>query len=43
MALNILIVDDSCLVRKAIKRIIEMIDLDVGKILEAADGLERWI
>ena len=40
MTLNILIVDDSCLVRKAIKRIIEMIDLDVAKILEASDGSE---
>ena len=40
MALNILIVDDSCLVRKAIKRIIEMADLDDGKIYEATNGLE---
>lgn len=40
MALNILIVDDSCLVRKAIKRIIEMIDLDDGNIYEAENGLE---
>ena len=40
MALNILIVDDSCLVRKAIKRIIEMIDLDDGNIFEAENGLE---
>ena len=40
MTLNILIVDDSCLVRKAIKRIIEMIDLDDGNIYEAENGLE---
>jgi len=40
MALDILIVDDSRLVRKAIKRIIEMIELDVGKLYEAENGLE---
>jgi two-component system chemotaxis response regulator CheY len=40
MALNILIVDDSCLVRKAIKRIIEMIDLNDSEIHEAENGLE---
>lgn len=40
MALNILIVDDSCLVRKAIKRIIEMIDLEDGEIYEAENGLK---
>ena len=40
MALNILVVDDSSLVRKAIKRIIEMIELDVNEIHEAENGLE---
>jgi len=40
MALNILIVDDSSLTRKAIKRIIDMLGLDVGQILEAGDGME---
>jgi len=40
MALNILIVDDSSLTRKAIKRIIDMLGLDVGQILEAENGIE---
>ncbi len=38
MALNILIVDDSSLTRKAIKRIIGMLGLNVGQILEAEKG-----
>lgn len=40
MALNILIVDDSSLTRKKIKRIIEMVDLDVEQFLEAENGVE---
>ncbi len=40
MALNILIVDDSSLTRKKIKRIIEMVDLDVRQFLEAENGVE---
>ena len=40
MALNILIVDDSSLTRKKIKRIIEMVDLDVEQFLEAENGIE---
>jgi two-component system chemotaxis response regulator CheY len=40
MALNILIVDDSSLTRKRIKRIIEMVNLDVGQFLEAGNGVE---
>ena len=40
MVLNILIVDDSSLTRKAIKRIIDMLGLDVGQILEAENGTE---
>ena len=40
MALNILIVDDSSLTRKAIKRIIDMVGLDVGQIFEAENGIE---
>lgn len=39
MAYNILIVDDSVLTRMAIKRILGMIDIPVGRILEASDGL----
>lgn len=38
MAWNILIVDDSSLTRKRIKRIIEMADLDVGEFLDAENG-----
>ena len=38
MALNLLIVDDSSLTRKAIRRIIDMADLDVGEVLEAENG-----
>ena len=40
MALNILIVDDSLLTREAIKRIINMIELDTEQILEAKNGRE---
>jgi two-component system chemotaxis response regulator CheY len=40
MALNVLIVDDSSLTRKRIKRIIEMANLDVGQFLEAGNGVE---
>lgn len=40
MAWNILIVDDSSLTRKRIKRIIEMANLDVGEFLEAENGEE---
>jgi two-component system, chemotaxis family, chemotaxis protein CheY len=40
MAMNILIVDDSALTRKAIRRIIGMLDLDVNEVLEAGDGAD---
>lgn len=40
MGLNILIVDDSSLTRKAIRRMIGMVQLDVGSIFEAGNGLE---
>ena len=40
MALNILIVDDSSLTRKAIRRIIDMLGLEVEQILEAENGSE---
>lgn len=39
MALNILIVDDSSLTRKAIRRILSMVELEIGEILEAENGL----
>lgn len=40
MAWNILIVDDSSLTRKRIRRIIEMADLDIGEFMEAENGAE---
>ncbi len=40
MAWNILIVDDSSLTRKRIRRIIEMVGLDVGQFLDAENGAE---
>jgi two-component system, chemotaxis family, chemotaxis protein CheY len=36
--INVLVVDDSTLTRKAIRRIIEMTGLDVGAILDAENG-----
>jgi two-component system chemotaxis response regulator CheY len=38
MAMTILIVDDSTLTRKAIRRIIDMTDLEVGVVFEAENG-----
>ena len=40
MDMNVLIVDDSSLTRKAIRRIVDMIGLDVEQILEAENGIE---
>ena len=40
MGLNILIVDDSSLTRKAIRRIIDMLELEVEQIFEAENGAE---
>ena len=40
MAVNLLIVDDSALTRKAIQRIVRMIDTDLGEIIEAENGVE---
>ncbi len=40
MPWNILIVDDSSLTRKRIKRIIEMANIDVGQFLDAENGEE---
>jgi two-component system chemotaxis response regulator CheY len=39
MAMNILIVDDSSLTRKAIRRTIGMIDMEIGEIFEADNGV----
>jgi len=40
MALNVLIVDDSVLTRKKIRRIIEMVDVEVDNFKEAGNGAE---
>jgi len=40
MALNILIVDDSALTRKAIRRVIDMVGVDTERVLEAENGKE---
>lgn len=40
MAHNILIVDDSALTRIAIKRVLEMVDLDIDLIFEAENGFK---
>lgn len=40
MSNDILIVDDSATIRNMMKRTIRMIDLDVGEIFEAANGIE---
>lgn len=40
MAYNILIVDDSAIVRSVIKRTIGLCGVDVGEIFEAANGRE---
>ncbi len=40
MGMNVLIVDDSSLTRKAIRRIVDMIGLDIEKIFEAENGRE---
>lgn len=40
MGMNVLIVDDSSLTRKAIRRIVDMIGLDIAKVFEAENGRE---
>jgi len=40
MGMNVLIVDDSSLTRKAIRRIVDMIGLDIENVFEAQNGVE---
>jgi two-component system chemotaxis response regulator CheY len=40
MAYNILIVDDSPVARRVVRRAVDMSGLDVGRVLEATDGVE---
>lgn len=40
MAQDVLIVDDSATMRKMVRRTMDMADLDVGEVYEAANGIE---
>ena len=40
MSMNVLLVDDSAVMRKVLTRALRQAGLDVGDILEAGDGLE---
>jgi two-component system chemotaxis response regulator CheY len=40
MAFNILIVDDSPAMRRVVRRVVEIAGVDVGKYLEAGNGIE---
>lgn len=40
MALDVLIVDDSAAIRKILQRVLAQAEVPLGKVLEAADGLE---
>ncbi|MBM3737264.1 MAG: response regulator [Acidobacteria bacterium] len=40
MALDVLIVDDSAAIRKILQRVLFQADIQVGKVLEAGDGVE---
>ena len=40
MVLDVLIVDDSAAIRKILQRVLRQTDVVLGKVLEAADGLE---
>jgi two-component system chemotaxis response regulator CheY len=40
MAVDVLIVDDSAAIRKILQKMLGQAGLDVGKVLEAGDGLE---
>ena len=40
MSKDVLIVDDSTTIRNMVKRTIRMIDLDVGELYEASNGIE---
>ncbi len=40
MPLDVLIVDDSAAIRKILQRVLIQADIQVGKVIEAGDGLE---
>jgi two-component system chemotaxis response regulator CheY len=39
-SLNILIVDDSAMMRKMVRRVVELTELEIGQVHEAANGSE---
>jgi two-component system chemotaxis response regulator CheY len=43
MAFNILIVDDSPAMRRVVRRVIDISGVDVGKYMEAGNGLEALV
>jgi two-component system, chemotaxis family, chemotaxis protein CheY len=43
MAFNILIVDDSPAMRRVVRRVVDIAGVDVGKYLEAANGVEALV
>jgi two-component system chemotaxis response regulator CheY len=40
MPVDVLIVDDSAAIRKILQRMLKQAGLDIGKVLEAGDGIE---
>jgi len=40
MPVDVLIVDDSAAIRKILQRMLKQAGLDIGKVLEAGDGME---
>jgi two-component system chemotaxis response regulator CheY len=40
MPIDVLIVDDSAAIRKILQRILQKVGLDIGKVVEAGDGVE---
>lgn len=40
MPLDVLIVDDSAAIRKILQRVLIQADIQIGKVIEAGDGLE---
>ncbi len=43
MSYNVLIVDDSAIIRAAVKKILGMADVDLADVYEAADGAEAMV
>ena len=43
MPVDVLIVDDSAAIRKILQRVLTQAELPLGKVIEAADGLEAMV